>query len=105
MSSYITKDNVVIDGSVHILFGVDGIVDLNNRVDGQSGIFFTEYIYDGETYEGSYEITPSVHSQTLFTKQKFMTDDLTIKEIPYYETSNLQGITVYIADSLEDNNG
>ena len=105
MSSYITKDNVVIDGSVHILFGVDGTVDLNNRVDGQSGIFFTEYISDGDPYEGSYEVVPSVRSQTLKTKLKLMMNDLTVKEIPYYETSNLQGITVYIADSLEDNNG
>lgn len=105
MSSYITKDNVVIDGSVHILFGIDGTVDLNNRVDGQSGIFFIEHIFDGDTYDGPYEVTPSIRSQTLETRLKFMADDLVVKEIPYYETSNLQGITVYIADSLEDNNG
>lgn len=102
MTSYITKDNVVIDGSVRILFGVDGTVDLNNRVDGQSGIFFTQYIYDVETYDGSYEVIPSVQDQVLYTKSKLMKDDLTVREIPYYETSNLKGITVYIGDSLED---
>lgn len=105
MSSYIDKDNVVVDGSVRILFGIDGTVELKNRVDGQSGIFFVERIYDGDTYDGPYEVVPSVRSQILNTKLKLMTDDVTVKEIPYYETSNLQGITVYIADSLEDNNG
>ena len=102
MPPYITKDHVVIDGSVRILFGVDGSVELNNRVDGQSGIFFTQHIYEGDTYDGSYEITPSVQDQVLYTKSKLMKDDLKVREIPYYETSNLKGITVYIGDSLED---
>ena len=48
-------------------------------------------------YDGSYEVTPSVDSQTLFTKDKTMSDNVTVKSIPYYETSNEQnGKTIYI---------
>lgn len=39
----------------------------------------------------NYTITPSTLEQTLDTKGKFMQNDLTIKEIPYYEVSNTSG--------------
>ena len=47
-------------------------------------------------YDGDYEVTPRVESQTLNTRSKAMRDDLTILAIPYYETSNPTGKTVYI---------
>ena len=54
-------------------------------------------------YEGSYIVIPDTQSQTLETKDKKMTDDVLVREIPYYETSNPQnGLTVYIANSLDD---
>jgi hypothetical protein len=31
-----------------------------------------------------------------------MTDDVTVTEIPYYETSNESGITVFIANNLNN---
>lgn len=49
-------------------------------------------------YTGSYEVVPHVYEQTLPTKSKYMTDDMLIKAIPYYETSNLSGKTVYIGE-------
>lgn len=50
-----------------------------------------------ETYDGEYVVTPVPHdSQTLETKDKLMADDVTVLAIPYYETSNVSGITVYI---------
>ena len=53
---------------------------------------------DVENYEGSYTVTPKVSEQLLETKQRLMTDDLTIKGIPIYEVSNSSGgMTVYIA--------
>lgn len=49
-------------------------------------------------YEGDYEVIPKVTSQVLKTKQKVMTDDLTVKEVPVYEVSNTSGgTTIYIA--------
>lgn len=50
-----------------------------------------------ETYDGEYIVTPMPYeSQTLETNNKLMLDDVTVNAIPYYETSNISGITIYI---------
>ena len=64
-------------------------------------------IYSGETtkkkYEGSYLITPSTDQDVVLkTKDKLMTDDLTLKKIPFHETSNDSGgVTIYIGKEVE----
>lgn len=45
----------------------------------------------GDPYLGGYKIKPQVEAQTLQTKHKVMTDDLTVLEIPYAEVSNISG--------------
>lgn len=54
-------------------------------------------------YEGNYTVLPLAFQDTvLLTKDKKMTDNVIIKEIPYYETSNSSGgSTVYIAGQIE----
>lgn len=53
-------------------------------------------------YEGDYIVTPKAHAQTVLpTKRKVMADDVTVLEIPYWETSNPDGKTVYIAEEVE----
>lgn len=42
-------------------------------------------------YEGDYNIIPKVQAQELETKNKSMTDNLVIEEIPYSEVSNPSG--------------
>lgn len=55
-----------------------------------------------ETYTGSYEITPKVDAQTVKTAQKFLTDDMKIRGIPYFVTSNTsEGETAYIGTEVE----
>lgn len=55
------------------------------------------------TYDGEYEVTPKIDEQVLETKNKTMKKDLTIKSIPYYETSNLSdGKTVIIGGTLNE---
>lgn len=55
----------------------------------------------GDPYQGSYVVTPKANSQTVLeTKGKTMSDDVTVVEIPYYETSNISGSTVYIANEV-----
>lgn len=49
-----------------------------------------------EYYDESYEVTPKTYEQKLETKRKFLTDDITILEIPYTETANTYGVTVTI---------
>jgi hypothetical protein len=53
-------------------------------------------ITDKDLYEGVYEIIPSTEIQTIECSGKYMSDDLVCKEIPYYEVSNNDGLTVYI---------
>ena len=53
-------------------------------------------------YNGNYTVTPSVEEQTLKTANKKMLEDVTVKKIPFYETSNLSGgNTVYIGSEVE----
>ena len=57
-----------------------------------------EVVSKHETYDGDYIVTPKIKAQTLATKKKLMSDDLTIESVPVYETSNNSGgTTVYIA--------
>lgn len=57
---------------------------------------------DADPYMGAYEVTPKVEAQVLPTAKKLMADDVTVKAIPYYETSNLSdGETVYIGTEVE----
>lgn len=61
----------------------------------------TEVVGDVEYYEGSYEVTPKVKAQTVPTAQKYLTADMTVKAIPYSDTSNTAGgRTIYIAEVL-----
>lgn len=57
-------------------------------------IGYTDYI-------GNYEVTPKVDAQSLKTKDKHMTDDVTIKSIPFFKVSNeTGGNTVYIGNEV-----
>lgn len=48
-------------------------------------------------YDGPYEVTPHFYEQELQTKNKLMTDDVTVEIIPAHETTNPQGgLTVTI---------
>ena len=57
---------------------------------------------DMPTYNGNYIIIPKAYKeQILETKEKMMEDNVVVKKIPYYETSNVDGgETVYIAGEV-----
>lgn len=56
---------------------------------------------DVDPYTGAYEVTPKVEAQTVPTAQKFMTEDMKIKAIPFYDVSNTSGgSTVYIGKEI-----
>lgn len=59
-------------------------------------------LIDKEVYDGTYEITPTPECQTLNTASKVMLDDVKILGVPYFETSNESGTTVYIADTTNE---
>lgn len=49
-----------------------------------------------EIYNGDYIITPKIIEQSVKTRSKLMKDNVVVKAIPYFETSNQTGKTVYI---------
>ena len=50
-----------------------------------------------DEYEGPYEVVPRFREQTLETKNKLMTDDVTVDVIPVHEVTNpAGGLTVTI---------
>lgn len=52
-------------------------------------------------YTGDYLVTPKAFERTrLPTNGLVMRDDVTVVEIPYFETSNISGTTVFIADEV-----
>lgn len=54
-----------------------------------------------DDYIGDYEVIPKVEAQTMYTKDKHMTDNVEIKGIPIFSTSNSAGgNTVYIAKEV-----
>lgn len=92
---------VVIEGQVSLSVPIDGYSSLNTTIDGQGNAIFVTKASDADYYDGDYVITPRVDEQILQTREKLMADNVTVKEIPYYETSNINGTTIYIANSLE----
>lgn len=67
------------------------------RVDG-----LVQVITGGDVYEGPYEVTPRAHNEVVLeTMNKTMEGDVTVRRVPYYETSNLfDGKTAYIAEEI-----
>lgn len=57
------------------------------------GVSVAESIRGGSypDYTGAYEITPTTEEQTLETRRRVMADNVTVHEIPYYETTNESG--------------
>lgn len=55
----------------------------------------------GIPYDGDYTVTPSAESAVVLpTKNKMLKEDITVQKIPYYETANPTGETVYIASEV-----
>ena len=90
---------VVIEGQVSLSNSIEGEVNLNNMIDGQSGVFYLASTQTHETYNDNYDLIPSaLEDIVLNTSNKIMERDVTVSKIPYYQTSNTDGITVYIAN-------
>lgn len=58
---------------------------------------------DGSTdpYLGEYDVTPKVEAQVMPCAGKKMLKNVDIKAIPFFETSNETGTTVYIAAEVD----
>lgn len=73
-------------------------VTVENEIEVEVVIPETEIIVkEAPKYTGAYTVTPDVEPITLQTKDKVMTDDVTVFKIPLWEVSNpFGGTTIYI---------
>lgn len=96
------------------------MADFNVRFDSHGGTFdmsaddgrkfaaemgkVTEIFVGGKNYTGPYTVTPKAdETQVLPTKDALLKEDVMVKKIPFYETSNSAGGgTVYIAADLNE---
>lgn len=63
------------------------------------GLMTLPQVVPPDIYEGETVIVPSSFTdQELATRNKMVKTDILVKQIPYYETSNESGITVYIGN-------
>lgn len=86
-----------------LTFELEGGSSLSFSLSDDDGITFdllTPADISTEVYQGDYEVVPKTYGQTLETANKKMTDDVTVTAIPYFETSNEDGTTVYIANTM-----
>ncbi len=63
-------------------------------------------INEGEhpIYNGQYSVTPKANETVLLqTKNKILKDNVTVEKVPYFETSNDYGETIYIASEVKEN--
>lgn len=85
-----------IKGSIASKKSLKGSITTKEKI---SGFVNVGGMIQQESYDGSYEVIPTIGQQILQTKNKTMVNDLTIKSIPYSEVTNTSnGITVTIGE-------
>lgn len=71
--------------------------DMSIRVNASLGQTVIQYVGESNPYTGSYIIDPDFEGQVLQTRQKYMTDNVTVNPIQVESVSNTSGgRTVYI---------
>ncbi len=89
----------VLSGTISVETVLSGTVEVEQTIDGIMQL--PDTVPWSPVYDGNYVVTPLAHAeQVLPTNNKRMTDDVTVLRVPYYETSNEHGLTVYIASGV-----
>ena len=87
-----------INGTLTVVRRINGQIGRQNRIGGGINRAQREY---ATVYEGPYAVVPKAfYGQTLETANKYLIDDVTVSQIPYFETSNDYGTTVYIGNEV-----
>lgn len=87
------------DGELNISTTLDGELEAGLTFDGQMGII--QKVHDADIYEGDYIVIPKANDATVLeTRDKMMTDNVTVTKVPFYETHSETGTTVYIASEV-----
>ena len=90
----------IYEGELSLNISLEGELTTNNVYEGELGTFYS--VADVPAYTGEYIVIPKADTQQILeTQNKLMLDDVTVTEVPYFETSNVAGgLTVYIANEV-----
>lgn len=92
------QDTVVIEGEVSLFEWIDGEMCLDTHIEGDIGEFLPIL---PNVYTGDLVVIPKAYeSQTLECALKTMPGNVTVTEVPYFETHNPDGMTAYIASEV-----
>ena len=88
---------IMLNGDMENLQYRDGVLSGSGSFQGELGVFLTEGI--GDTYTGETTVIPKARTDVILpTKDTVVREDITVKQVPYYATSNeAGGSTIYIA--------
>lgn len=86
---------LVHQGDYILIRQMDGDFVITQTMDGEFGKFMA-FGGTGTPYTGEYVVIPRSFEQSLETAQRYLLEDVTVRKIPYFETSNESGTTVYI---------
>lgn len=89
-------DRIKLSGTINKEASLSGKICQTENLTGRINIFNS-----ADKYMGVYEITPLVDSQVIPTANKFMSQDVTVKEIPRYNVSNEKGGFTFIIGGIE----
>ena len=96
-------------GSISDTIGLKGTIsslNLSGTISKQIALVGTLSVGSSSytSYEGAYDVVPKTTNQELATRNKVMNDNVRIQEIPYFQTSNLYGETIYIGSEVNYGN-
>ena len=88
-----------LSGSIAADVSLSGILSCAGGLNGRVSVT-REY----DVYSGEYQVVPKAfEQQVLPTSNRVLKEDVVVKEVPFYETSNDSGgITAYIGKDVEN---
>ncbi len=90
------KETECLTGTISAVPGLSGKLSCNIELKGALSV-----PDDYSLYFGDCEVVPKAfETQTIATANKLLRSDILVREIPYFETHNTKGTTVYIAKEV-----
>lgn len=88
---------IIHSGDMEPIVYRDGVLEESGSFSGELGIFYTGG--KANAYQGETTVIPRASADTvLHTKDTLVKEDITVKQVPIYATSNKAGgSTIYIA--------
>lgn len=92
---------LVLDGDSSLALSADGDCSLTQNIDGETGIVTVVHTGELPYYTGATTVIPKANAeQILQTQNTILLNNITVTEVPYWETSNTSGMTAYIANEV-----